>query len=109
MKPLEPLRVADVSLTSGHMLGIARIDEEDSKATGIEELENRNPIHAGRFHNDRLDATFLKPIHQPMQIGNRSCVRALTAAMCIVAPTSMAAAFGWTIGIVRFNLDLVLF
>ena len=25
----------------------------------------------------------------------------LTAAMCIVAPTSMAAAFGWTIGILR--------
>src|SRR5258707_10229996 len=34
---------------------------------------------------------------------------ALTAAMCIVAPTSMAAAFGWTIGIVRSTLDLVLF
>src|ERR1700722_8791047 len=62
MKPLEPLRVADVSLTSGHMLGIARIDEEDSKATGIEELENRNPIHAGRFHNDRLDATLREKI-----------------------------------------------
>jgi hypothetical protein len=32
-----------------------------------------------------------------------------TAAMCIVAPTSMAAAFGWTIGIVRSILDFDLF
>src|SRR6478609_449515 len=30
---------------------------------------------------------------------------ALTAAMCIVAPTSMAAAFGWTIGILLLFLD----
>ena len=30
---------------------------------------------------------------------------ALTAAMCMVAPTSMAAAFGCTMGIVRSTLD----
>ena len=59
MKPLEPLRVADVSFPSGHVLGIARIDKEHSKAAGIEDLENGDPIHACRLHNDRLDATFL--------------------------------------------------
>jgi putative transposase len=69
MKTLQPLRIADVSLASRHVFGIARIDKEHSKATSIEELENWNPIDASRFHNDRLDATFLKPIHQPMQIG----------------------------------------
>ena len=59
MKPLKPLRVADVSLSSGHVLSIARIDKEHSKAAGIEHLENGDPIHARRLHNDRLDATFL--------------------------------------------------
>ena len=36
---------------------------------------------------------------------------ALTAAMCMVAPMSMAAAFGWTIGILRsiLGFDLLRF
>ena len=66
MKPLQPLCIADVRLASGHVLGITRVDEEHSKATGVEELENWNPVDAGRFHNDRLDAAFLEPIQQPM-------------------------------------------
>ena len=69
MKPLQPLRIADVGLASGHVLGIARIDKEDNKATGIEQLENWNPVNAGRFHDDGLDATFREPVHQPMQVG----------------------------------------
>jgi hypothetical protein len=52
-----------------------------------------------------------------MQIGRKStkaayglwCAICAYGSMCIVAPTSMAAAFGWTIGIVRPNLDLVVF
>ena len=59
MKPLQPLRIADVGLASGYVLGIARIDKEHSKATGVEEFEDRNPVHAGRLHDDRLDAAFL--------------------------------------------------
>ena len=31
MKPLQPLRIADIGLASGHVLGIARIDDEHSK------------------------------------------------------------------------------
>ena len=61
MKPLQPLRVADVGLASGHVLGIARIDKEHREATGVEKLEDRNPVDAGRFHDDRLDAAFRKP------------------------------------------------
>ena len=36
MEPLQPLRIADVSLPSGYMLGIARIDQEHRKATSVE-------------------------------------------------------------------------
>jgi hypothetical protein len=69
MKALQPLRVADIGLASGYVLGIARIDDEYSKATGVEEFEYWDPVDAGRLHNDCLDATFCKPIDQPMQIG----------------------------------------
>ena len=72
MKPLQPLRIADIRLASGHVLGIARIDDKHSKAAGVEEFKNRNPVDAGRLHNDCLDATFCKPIHQSMQIGCES-------------------------------------
>ena len=97
MKPLQPLRIADIGLASGHVLGIARIDDEHSKTTGVEEFENRNPVDAGQLHNDCLDATFCKPIHQSMQIGCEGpeaahwLRRAICsyAAMCIVAPISM--------------------
>ena len=69
MKPLQPLRVADISFASGHVLGIPRIDQEYGEAAGVEEFEYRNPVDAGRLHNDCLDAAFCKPIHKPMQIG----------------------------------------
>src|SRR5450756_701454 len=84
MKTLQPLRIADVGLASGHVLGIARIDKEHSKSTGIEKLENWNPVDAGRFHNDCLDATFLKPIYQSMQIGREGTEAAyrLRRAIC---------------------------
>ena len=64
----------------------------------IEKLKNWNPVHAGQFHNDRLNATFLKPIYQPMQesVVNVPKLRGsgVRCVMCIVAPMSMAAAFG---------------
>src|SRR5882672_5953312 len=84
MEPLQPLRVADIGLAPRHVLGITRVDKEHSKPPRIEKLENRDPVDAGRFHDDGLDAAFRKPVYQPMQ---------------------MAAAFGCTTGIVRSILD----
>lgn len=69
METLQPLRIADIGLAPGHVLGIARVDKEHSKPPGIEKLENRNPVDAGRFHDDRLDAAFRKPVYQPMEVG----------------------------------------
>src|SRR5712672_3604253 len=69
MEPLQPLRVADIGLAPRHVLGITRVDKEHSKPPRIEKLENRDPVDAGRFHDDGLDAAFRKPVYQPMQIG----------------------------------------
>src|SRR4029077_14210285 len=49
VKPLQPLRITDVGLASGDVLGIARIDKEYRKATSVEELKDRDPIDAGRL------------------------------------------------------------
>jgi hypothetical protein len=74
------------------VLRIAGIDKEHSKAAGVEKLVDRNPVDAGRFHRDGLDAAFCKPNCQPMQIGRESSETAdLTAAINKVDPTSMAA------------------
>ena len=72
MKPLQPLCIADVGFAPGHVLGVAGIDKEHRKATGVEKLVDRNPVDAGRFHRDGLDAAFCKPSCQPMQIGRES-------------------------------------
>ena len=46
---LQPLRVVDVGLATGHVLGIARVDQEHLEASRFKHLEDGNPIHAGRL------------------------------------------------------------
>src|ERR1700731_1103131 len=72
MEPLQPLCIADIGFAPGDVLGITRINEKYRKATSVEELENRNPVDAGRFHDNGLDATFLKPVHQLMKVCRES-------------------------------------
>ena len=69
MEPLQPLRITNIGLTPGDVLGIAGVDKKHSEPTCIEKLENRYPVDAGRFHDDGLDAAFRKPVYQPMEIG----------------------------------------
>lgn len=91
------------------MLGIARVDKKHGKSSCIEKLRDRNPADADRFHDDGLDAAFHKPVYQLIEIGRESaktayllkCAISSYAAMCMVAPTSMAAVFRCTMDIVR--------
>jgi len=85
MEPLQPLRIADIGLAPGHVLGIARVDKEYRKPAGIEKFENRNPVDAGRFHDDRLDAAFRKPVYQPMEI-DREGAKAAYWLRCGICP-----------------------
>ena len=71
MEPLQPLRIADIGFAPRHVLGIARIDKTHSKPACIEKLEDRNPVDAGRLHDDGLDTAFCKPVDQRMQIGRK--------------------------------------
>lgn len=85
MEPLQPLRIADIGLTPRHVLGIARVDKKHGKSPGIEKRENRNPVDAGRFHDDGLDAAFRKPVDQPMQIG-REGTETVDWLRCAICP-----------------------
>ncbi|MGY3347016.1 hypothetical protein ACVI1I_006396 [Bradyrhizobium sp. USDA 4459] len=44
VKSLQPLRIIDVGVATGHVFGIARIDEEHYKPTSVKELKDRDPI-----------------------------------------------------------------
>jgi hypothetical protein len=113
MKPLQPLRIADIGLAPRHVLGVARVDKKHGKSPGVEKLEDRNPVNTGRFHDNGFDAAFGKPVTNrwrsavkvPKLRTGSGARSAPTAAICIVAPMSMAAAFGCTIGILPPSLD----
>src|ERR1035437_8143954 len=54
------------------MLGVTCIDQKHLKAALVEQFKNRHPVDAGRFHDDRLDPAFRKPISQSVQISSES-------------------------------------
>ena len=99
---LEPLRVVDVRLPPRHLLDVARIDQHDLEAAGLEDLEDGNPVHARGLHRDGRDADGVQPVGERVQVATegaerpdrrRVTVRA-TATTWYVAPISMPAACG---------------
>ena len=60
MEPLQPLGIADIGLAPRHVLGVTRVDKKHGEPPFIEKLENRNPVDAGRFHDDRSDVCSLR-------------------------------------------------
>ena len=68
MELLKPLGILYIALAARDMLNVARIHEQDLEASSFQQLEDRNPVHARRFHGDRRDASCLEPIGQSMKI-----------------------------------------
>jgi hypothetical protein len=50
------------------MLGVAGIDQKDLETAFVEQFEYWDPVDAGRFHDDRLDAAFREPIGQSVKV-----------------------------------------
>ena len=61
---LEPLAILDISLPARDVLDVAGVHQADLEASGLQELEQRDPVHAGRFHRHRGDADLLQPGRQ---------------------------------------------
>jgi hypothetical protein len=70
VKFLKPLGVGDVTLAARHVLDVPRVHEEHLEPAGFQDLEYRDPVHPGRLHGDRRDATCNEPISQPVEISS---------------------------------------
>jgi hypothetical protein len=84
------------------VLGVPGIDQRHCEPTLFQDLVDWNPVDPGGFHDNRLDPALFEPVGQPMQIvsegieGPDRIGIPVRAATCILAPMSIAAAFGWT-------------
>ena len=72
----KPFAIGDVTLAAGKILHVARIDEDHLEAAGLEDLEDRDPVHAGGFHRHVRDPTGTQPGGEPMQIPGKRRERA---------------------------------
>ena len=68
MQALNPLAVLHIAFASGHILGLARIDQDDPKAPTFQDLEEGNPIDSRRFHGHAGDCALLKPIRHGFKV-----------------------------------------
>ena len=64
----DPLGILDVGLAAGDGLESLGVDQHDRHAT-FQDVEDRLPVHAGRFHGGLADALFLQPVGQGQQLG----------------------------------------
>jgi len=69
VQALQPLAVEPIGFrATGGTLGLPRIDEEDLHAAGLQQLEQGNPVHPGRFHRDSGHATVNEPVGQSVEV-----------------------------------------
>ena len=62
MKALKPLSIVDIALPSGNGACFTGVSEDDLEATGLQYLECSDPVHARRFHHDRLGSGRDEPV-----------------------------------------------
>jgi hypothetical protein len=53
VQALDPLAVLHIALAPGHILGLARIDQNDVKAPALQNLKQGNPINSCGFWRSR--------------------------------------------------------
>ena len=68
MELLQPLRVVHIRLAARHVFDVARVHQQHLEAARFEDLEDGNPLYAGRLHRDGRDADLREPIRQLMEI-----------------------------------------
>ena len=69
VQPLNPLAIEHVGLGSARgVLRLPWIDQINLEAAPLEQLEQRNPVNAGRFHSHAGDAALLQPVGQQLQV-----------------------------------------
>ncbi len=77
----QPLCITDIGLSAGHILDMRGIDQQRLEL-GFEDVEDRTPILAGRFHRDVRHATLVQPIGECQQVDSHG----LEGARLVVPP-----------------------
>jgi hypothetical protein len=65
---LQPLAVQHIGLAPRDVLHMTRIDQKNREAARLQQLVQRDPVHAGGFHGDGVDAAGLEPIGDGVQV-----------------------------------------
>ena len=68
MQLAQPSGIADIGLPARHVLGIARVHQDDLEAVLLEDLEGGYPVDAGRLHGHAGDTAGPEPGRQVVQI-----------------------------------------
>ena len=69
MEPLPPLAVVDSALGPPvDLLHLVRIDQEHLEATGLQELNQRDPVDPGRFQGNSRDPARGQPVGQGLSV-----------------------------------------
>ncbi len=77
MQGLNPLAIQDIGLVAGGKPpGQIAADEAAMEPALFQDLEEGNPVHAGGFHGDGLDAIFDQPVGNGVQVGRVRAERA---------------------------------
>ncbi len=63
-----PLAVQHVGLAPRDVLDVARVDQQHGEAARLQQLEQRDPVHAGGFHGDGVDPAGLEPIGDGVKV-----------------------------------------
>jgi len=70
MQGLNPLTVEDIGfVTGGEAAGEVAADQAAMDAASFQDLEQGDPVDAGGFHGDGLDAVLDQPIGDSVQVG----------------------------------------
>ena len=82
MQLLQPLRVVDIRLPTRDILDMPRIDQQDLDTTRLKNLEDRNPVNAGRLHRHGGDPQFDEPIGKLVEGAKLRLARKVEEAGC---------------------------
>ena len=69
---LQPLAIEHVGLAPRDVLHMPRVDQQHREAARVAQLEQRDPVHAGGFHRDGVDAALGEPVGQALQLSGEA-------------------------------------
>jgi hypothetical protein len=76
VKLLQPLSIIDVCLSTRHVLHVTGVHQKYLEAASLENLEDRDPIHARGLHCNRLDSDSREPVRHLVEISTEASERA---------------------------------